>query len=471
MRKPTLILLLLAACIPDYKDADVKLVGVGYNPDEIGPSPTPYGGVVEYSLINFSGAGLSLAMMQLGSLGEISEANFGSKAPYRAVYGFSYMFDSQLTAADSLGGVTSVPPDVEETCYTTFEATGPIGSFTTVDVGSYLQFRTSDGNGLFQVGRLPGDYPENAQDAFIYYFGFDWWQSAPYPVDDGSEDYRPLRPANFPLGQAVEFGFPGGMAPQYAPVSSLPQPSSAVGNTVFTLPQDLGPVMLEWEGVRIDAKGQEDPAFPAGTQRTCLSYAGPAQAPETAEACEGSGEGLGAGDPQMYTGPWDTEGEKVTFRWTPGTQNPNEIVSLAVRFLGPVDRKDAGVLVRDAKTPCEDGEWVFDRSYQEDPSDLSDNAPLNAALRGDPAHNLAEVTCRLKDDGEYTLSMNTVQEAYTYAQRYGAEGAVFYLARSTEADVEIPPVMNAYEQKLEVSPIKLTSRVIDIGRFWYEEGQ
>ena len=107
MRKPTLILLLLAACIPDYKDADVKLVGVGYNPDEIGPSPTPYGGVVEYSLINFSGAGLSLAMMQLGSLGEISEANFGSKAPYRAVYGFSYMFDSQLTAADSLGGVTS----------------------------------------------------------------------------------------------------------------------------------------------------------------------------------------------------------------------------------------------------------------------------------------------------------------------------------------------------------------------------
>jgi hypothetical protein len=129
------------------------------------------------------------------------------------------------------------------------------------------------------------------------------------------------------------------------------------------------------------------------------------------------------------------------------------------------------VLVRDAKTPCEDGEWVFDRSLQEDPEDLSESAPLNSALRGDPAHNLAEVTCRLKDDGEYTLSMATVQEAFTYAQRYGAEGSVFYLARSTEADVEIPPVMNAYEQKLDVSPIKLTSRVIDIGRFWYEEGQ
>ncbi len=48
-----LFLLSLAAlgvsCAPDYSDATTKMVGVGYNPDEIGPAPTPYGGVVEYS--------------------------------------------------------------------------------------------------------------------------------------------------------------------------------------------------------------------------------------------------------------------------------------------------------------------------------------------------------------------------------------------------------------------------------------
>ena len=42
---------------------------------------------------------------------------------------------------------------------------------------------------------------------------------------------------------------------------------------------------------------------------------------------------------QIYTGPWDTSDGKVLFRWNPGT-NPDEYVSIAVRFLGPVDPAD-----------------------------------------------------------------------------------------------------------------------------------
>ena len=97
-------------------------------------------------------------------------------------------------------------------------------------------------------------------------------------------------------------------------------------------------------------------------------------------------------------------------------------------------------------------------------SDLTDYV---TSLHGNPSHNVAEVTCRLKDDGDFDLTMAQLQEAYTYAQRHNAGGAVFFMARSTETDVTIPAVMNSYEQRLDVSPIKLTSRVIDIGRFWF----
>lgn len=453
------LFLLMAACAPQYEDVPVKMVGVGYNPEEVGPSPTPYGGVLEYSLVNFTGGGLSLAMMSLGSFVELNPDNLGGKPPYRAVYGFSYMFDTKLTAADSLGGITSVPPDVEETCYTTFEASGPIGSFTTVDVGSYMEFRSADGKGGFRMDRLPSDYPANAQDMFIYYSAFDSWQSAPFPEDRGQEDYEPLRKANFPLGQSMEFSFPGGLAPKEAPVSSLPQPSDAVGNTVFTLPNELGGVRMVWDGPSFDGYGAV--VNPEGPQVTCLNYSSPTEVPDDAASCTG---GLAGQDGQIYTGPWDTSDGKLTFQWEPNADSPNEIVSLAVRFLGPVERDNPDFLVRDANTPCQEGEWVFDPAYE------NADGELIPALNGNPLHNLSELTCRLADDGEFTLTEDMLQEALTYAQRYGAEGAVFYLARSTEADIVVPPVMNSYEQKLEISPIKLTSRVVDIGRFWYGGG-
>jgi hypothetical protein len=451
-----ILLLLVAACAPQYDDAPVKLVGVGYHPDEIGPSPTPYGGVVEYSLVNFAGGGLSLALMSLGSFDEVGPGFVSVNPPYRAVYGFSYMFDAQLSAADSLGGVTSVPPETEETCYTTFEASGPIGSFTTVDVGSYMEFKTADGNAGFRMDRLPADYPANTQDSFVYYSGLDSYQSSTYPANDAD----PIRPENFPLGQAMKFRFPGGMAPPYSPLSSLPQPSSAVGDTIVTLPQDLGPVMVNWTGPQYDSDGVE--VGEAGDHASCVSYYLPGTEPTSPEECAEVTGGLNPAS-QIYTGPWDTDDGKVAFHWVP-TANTNEIVSLSVRFLGKVDRDSSSFKVRDAHTPCEPGEWVFDTASYEDK-----DGNYRPVLNGDPMHNLSEVTCRLKDDGDYELSVDQLQEALTYARRYGAEGAVFYLARSTEADVTIPPVMNSYEQRLDVSPIKLTSRVIDIGRFWYKE--
>lgn len=512
MRASASILLTLGAlsCAPDYADAPTKLVGVGYNPEEIGPAPTPYGGVVEYSWVNFAGGGLSLALMGLGSFDEVGPSMVGYAPPYAAVYGFSYIFDTKLEAADSLGGVTSVPPETDDTCYTTFDATGPIGSFKTVDVGSWMKFSTEDGTGGVTLARLPEDYPPNPQDLFIYYSVIDYWSAEPIYglVPGGSEDPADMdrvlvRTRNFPFGEQVTFSFPGGLAGVETPVASLPRPSAsaAKGNTSFPLPTAPGGVMVEWNGPRYDAYGH---ALETGAQTACLSYVAPPDAPSEAPDCDGadipaSNTGLQG---QMYTGPWDTEDGNVTFHWTPGTTNPDEYVSLAIRFLGPVDMNDPNLLERvvtvessrpvqnawddaqtgaqasippdrepglgrRAPTACEDpakSEWVFDDAY------LTADGDLAPWMRGDPFNNVAEVTCRLKDDGSFTLSNQVLAEARAYAQRRGAQGAVFYFARSTDTPAQVPPAKDQYNQRLEISPIKLTSRAVDIGRFWYEEG-
>ena len=115
-----------------------------------------------------------------------------------------------------------------------------------------------------------------------------------------------------------------------------------------------------------------------------------------------------------------------------------------------------------APTACEEGEWVFDDAYE------NATGGYVPSMQGNPLDNVAEVTCRLADDGEYTLTAAQLEEALTYARRVGAEGAVFYFARSTETEAVVPAVKNQFDQRLEISPIKLTSRAVDIGRFWFD---
>lgn len=491
----------LASCSPDYDDVPVKLTGVGYDPDEIGPSPTPYGGVVEYDWISFAGGGLNLSMMGLSGFDEVT-ADLGFKPPYAAVFGFSYLFDHKMAAADSLGQVTSVPPEVEDSCYTSFEASGPIGSFKTVDVGSWMEFRTLDDDrtGGMRFARYPDDYPANPQDAFVYYIGIDaWLPAATYGLvsteetgnNPGTLAQTVTRKANFPFGEQVEFRFPGGLQLQEVPVASLPRPSAAVGNTVMHLPNQPGAVMLEWEGPRYDRFGFQ--TGESGATKTCLSFVAPGTPPEAAEDCAAVASMDANPQGQIYTGPWDTEDGKVVFRWAAPEGEADDYVSLSVRFLGPVDREDPtfkeevvrvppdetitsdwqrnnsispDVEIPDgrrAPTACEEGEWVFDDAYTTATGDL---AP---GLRGDPMNNLAEVSCRLADDGEFELTAAQLEQAMLYAQRHGAEGAIFYFSRSTDAEAVVPAAKDQYNQKLEISPVKLTSRAIEIGRFWYGE--
>ncbi len=519
-----MLVLALLSCAPNYDDVDVKTVGVGYNPEEIGPSPTPLGGVVEYSWVNFAGGGLSLAMMSLGSFDEVGPAMVGYAPPYAAVYGFSYLFTEKLEAADSLGGVTSVPPEAEDTCYTTFEATGPIGSFKTIDVGQWMELVTEDGTGGLRMDRYPQQYPADNQDAFAYYSGIDIWTLQPQyglvPGADGSVanmSRQVIHPASYPAGQEVIFRFPGGMAPVNAPLGSVPVSSNSVGETKIKLPNLPGGVQLEWSGPRYDGYGN---VLETGgdEQRTCLAYAGHrVGAPSATDVPEGQAlvgspqsaaecadalyQNPNQEDPanlgQMYTGPWDTDDGSVLFRWEPDENRTDEYVHLAVRFLGPVDEADPNYLEevvyesaptavqadwksaqrdnlisseaevpdgRRAPTACEDeGSYEFDDAY------LDENGGYVPSMRGDPFHNMAEVTCRMKDDGEFALTSQMIEEALAYARAHGAQGAVFYFGRSTETQVEVPAAMDNYGNRKEITPIGVATRAVDIGRFWFEE--
>lgn len=493
------LLLAFLACAPDYVDVPVKTVGVGYDPEQVGPAPTPYGGVVEYSWVNFAGGGLSLALMQLGSFDEVGPNMVGFAPPYAAVYGFSYLFTEKLAAADSLGGVTSVPPEAEDSCYTTFEASGPIGSFKTVDVGDYMELVTEDGTGGLRLERQPGQYATDPQGAFAYYSSIDLWSQnpmyAPYPGDSSKISKMGkvlVHKASFPSGERVTFRFPGGMVPQYAPLGSIPVPSSVVEATSLQVPSLPGGIQLEWNGPVYDSVGAAVES--GGAHSTCLAFSAEAAVNPQGPGDCGAAMTAQADAGQMYTGPWDTEDGTVSFRWEPG-DNPDEFVSLAVRFLGPVDREDPnyqaelvsetipksvkaewnglrGKSVPDvdpplgtrAPTACEDdAETGFDPNY------LDGQGELVPSMRGDPFHNMSEVTCRMKDDGEFALTEAIVADALEYARTHGSEGVVFYFGRSTEAEVEVPDAMDNYGARKVITPIKVASRAIDIGRFWFEE--
>lgn len=498
-----LVLALLVGCAPDYQNSDVKLVGVGYNPEEIGPPSEPSGGILEYSYVDFAGAALSLGMMGFASTDPIGPDMGGYGPPYNAVSTFGYVFSEKLPGAESVG-LTAVPPEVEDSCYTAWSTSGPLGSFETVDVGSKVSILSEDGTSGVNIDRYPTDYPGDAQDAFVYYISFEQYRAQATMGHIPGETNKPdkmseviLQPANFPFGQELNVSFPGGFAPDYAPISSMPLPSSSAGETRLRLPTDPGGIMMSWNGPRYNAWGQAEGAD--GAYSTCLMYRrDDTLVPGDPADCTGMAASQSINvEGQMYTGPWDTTDGNVTFKWV-ANEASDDVVSLSVRFLGPVDEEDPAfkeevVVVpsngksaaawataqtdgaipadyecpdgRRAPTPCETegAQWLLDDNLHDV------NGKLVPWMRGDPNDHLAEVTCRVKDDGEFVLTSAMVEEALTYGRAHGAQGAVFYFSRGVQADMTVPDVRDSYNKRHTITPVKLASRAVEIGRFWFEE--
>lgn len=488
---------------PAGSESDVKLVGVGVHPDEVGPSPEPKGGVVEYDHVEFAGAGLSLGLMGLGGTSPVGPGMMSFAPPYQAIFAFSYVFDQKLPAASTLAQIGQAPPEVPDSCYTAFSPSGPIGSFTTVDVGDFMMFSTdpaglrAEGSSGLRMARTPADYPPDAQDTFIYYIGveeykpFNLTHKVPdpaNPTDPAAMVDVPYRWQNYPFGQQVYFQFPGGFARQDQVVSSVPRPSASAGENSITLPDPLGPVALTWSGPRYNASGE--PLAESGEQARCFEfYEGRADGGIDLEACRTpvalpDGEStFDSFEGQMYTGPWEAEpnaeGVKgVSFQWEPGLNGDQVVLSL--RWMAPIDRDEAQYKYWGVQQPdgtyrvaqvCEEGhensEPVYDAASYEDR-----NGNLLPSLRGDPQSQLATVTCLLADDGEFTLTEDHLKNALEHVRLdpNGAGGVVFYLSRGNQVDAEnIPPAKDLYGQRHDISPIQVTARSVRIGRFWWNE--
>lgn len=494
----------LAACGRPVQPADVRFAGVGLNPDEIGPAPELAGGYIEYDWVNFAGGGLSLASLGLVSFDEVGPDLAGFKPPYAAVYGLAFIFDELVPAPDAQYGNFGKPPEVEDACWTNLEPATALSAGLT-EVGSSITIATDDGSMEYSLGRYPEIYPPDPQDIFVYYIGVEAWHATPLqsyvPDSTGALQSAVIAPVNFTHGAEVRFSFPGGLPPVEAPVASIPRPSSAVANEPFLLPTRAQNLHLQWDGPTWGPGGS---AGEVGAWSSCVAFVGEPISQDTYDALtEEQKAALCADYPeppadslsypgQLYTGPWDTTEGEVTFRWSPNAAGAHETVSLSVRFLGPIDPTDESFLV--AQVPLQstqeiEQEWAF---AQEDgfvpegtPLPQGYRSPLacdedieyifdpalegtGTSLQGDPSWNLAEVSCRLADDGEFTLTVEHLESALAYAARKGATGAVFSFTRSTEQEAVVPPVKDSVGMKVETSPVIFRSNSTEIGRFWVD---
>jgi hypothetical protein len=551
---------LMVGCGLPATESDVKMAGVGLNPDEIGQIPDMHGGMVEYSVFDFSGGSLPLGLLGFTSYDSVG-SDVGFRPPYRLVYGQGFVFQDDMTSPDALFGSLPASPDAVGFCQTRFEPRSYLSSVA--DVGGNISFKTDDGTGGFSMGRRPLVYPPDTRDVFTYYSEIDTWRSEarsrPSRIDPnnqspGSFDTALAQLANFPEGKEVTMHFPGGMPPMETSGASIPVPlrSSASGAS-YRLPHFPAGVRLSWNGPAYDTFGRIIEATeatltaPEGEElvdmdaenAACLQYLSHLEAPRTVTDClelaaaprsaaDFGARGLNMTQAeligQMYTGPWDAMPDEdgrqgVRFQWEPGRTGNQERVSLTVRFLGPIDFEDDNMVegvvympevqmpsdeadlegvseawqeaiddgsipsgtevptgrrpmlacdepdgfaeneVRDAETPIE---WPMDDAL------LDADGNTRSSLQGDPLHTLAEVSCRLDDSaGEFVLTQEVLDRAMEYAAARGGEGVVFYFSRSTTSRVDAPPVRDSNGKRHNTSSIKIVSRAVQIGRFWY----
>jgi hypothetical protein len=508
MRRFALLGVSLVACTSGEVDSsDVKMVGVGLNPDEIGQTAELAGGLFEYDWINFAGDQLPLALLGFTSY-DIASYTSGFKPPYAWVSGLSFIFSDDTQSPDSIYGNFASPPGVDGGCQMVVEPFSYLTS-SSADVGDAVQLRgTKEKNGAaldVTVGRYPAVYPADPQDVFPYYQYNSSWRDAPsytyVQTKAGSQspydlERQILEAPNFIHGSSMELAFPGSLPPIEANNASIPVPLGTVGDLpMVELPDRQDGIMLSWNGPRYDRYGS---IVGEGEQTTCFRYRADEKAPASAEDC------VGLDDPasnenelvaNMYTGPWDTD-DGVKFSWVP-VDGSDDTVTITVRFLGPIDLTDpnlvsayvpvtptaaaleefkaaegAGVIPEGAEPvgyraalPCDDPndiEWTVD------PNLLMADGGYTAALQGNPTDTMIELTCQVADsDGEFVLTQDIVQEALDYAELHNAQGTVFYFSRSQKSTFPTPDVRDRYGKRHEISDIEFVSNSIELGRFWY----
>lgn len=511
-----LTMLVVTACGRDVAPDEVKLVGVGFDPEEIGPAPTAYGGVVEYNHIDFAGGGVPFGVMGIGGNLEVTSDLAGHAPPYEGLFGFSYIFDTKLSAGDTFNQNIGVPPAAEDSCYTVISPRGPIGTFTTVDVGDYQEFVLRSEfdarqpgermpQPLLRLGRDPRDFPPRLSDLSVYYIGF----TQRFPSDVVRRTYQPTiesqdpntldatgtyrRSDNFPFGEEVVWNYPGGLTTVKREIGSLPLPATATEPAVLPLPNEIGPVSLSWQGPRYTYLTVDDvwvQASEDAPHTRCFEFF------EDAHGAVGSWEDCAADAAgsypstileyrnfkgQLYTGPWETtDGEGVTFEWEPATEGSPDYVMLSLRWMerlrpDPIENRTRVVPVGGgdfrSATTCELWDDEVSEWQSTDPVEQGEDFGTDLAAATEPFSRLVEVVCLLADDGEYTLTTEPLQQALAYAASRDDEvgGVLFMLARGTEIEAEVPAVKDQFDFRRDITPVRVASHTIRAGRFHWNE--
>ena len=281
-------------------------------------------------------------------------------------------------------------------------------------------------------------------------------------------------------------------------IRDSPYPSAAASEGyAHVLPNRPEGVMMSWDGPQYSGDGIE---IGTGATSTCLQFQAHDKPPTSADDClslQEMPEPVEGQYPrgQVYTAPWDTS-DGITFDWVPSSNDVDEVLSISVRFLGPVDTDNedlnegivsiepnssaigawdraiaGGTIPEGAEIPTgrrpalacdedEDIDWVFD-------DDLMQGGEYLSSLQGSPFRNVAEVTCNLDDAaGTFTLSEEILADALAYARQHDAKGAIFYINRSTRTPLDLPPVRDYVGKKHETGPVLVVSNAVQIGRFW-----
>jgi hypothetical protein len=515
MKSNFILLAMLVGCGQDATKTDYKMAGVGLNPEDISAEPTLHGGFASYDYVEFSGAALPLGLTGLLSFDGIGPNSSFFAPPYAMVIGSGFVFLQNTPAPDALFGSFGVPPEQIGRCHTVYSPTSYLSGLA--DVGMAIDFSSSDGSG-FTIGRRPLYYPPDVSQVFPYYTDLSVYRETPRywrnPGEDGPESLQNWEKtvatrSNYPFGQPTTFSFPGTVPDDSANFGSIPMPYSSETETSGTnyhfLPNLPLGVMLSWDGPLYSGDGLVLSDGTGGVSEggvsvhnRCLTFQGP-EDPESPVDCIGEfelPEPIGEEYPrgQMYTAPWETA-NGVTVSWMPSASSIGETFSISVRFLGKVDEigrgfvnevvsidKNAQIesawnsnvgagIIPDSECPekgfrpalpCDENvEFEFDEALRKDDGYV-------ASLQGDPTMTLAEVTCNIdQTQGSFVITNDILKDALTYAKQHNAQGAIFYVSRTTKTEATIPDAMDYLGNRRSLNSMLISSNAVQMGRFWF----
>jgi hypothetical protein len=472
------LLLLLAACGRPATEAGVKFTGVGMDPGEVQLPGEPKGGVVDLVQLDLAGRNLDLGVTGFFfSTGAFLDPEVD---PFSAVLGFSYLFTPALEAAASVELISPVGPSAEDSCMVVVSPNGPLGSFDTVDVGEVMKVwidpdpDVPDDKGMrLDLARNPQDHNPVRPPTFAFYSGY-----------NGLIQGHSYVPDNWRFGADATFGFDGGIAPEDAPIASIPRPSFA-------------------PDARVGRPEKRDVRVYMPERLTNLR-----SFPRAAAGQSQAAGGLLVFDPDVAGVPGafsENSNGSMRLTWDPPESGAETRVTIVVKLLGEAPAELGVVDPLDPRnsTTCNDEMDVNVNDYPggyTDPDYLRDHASMKEwwcdpgyepieelegrrykirecvdglcrDTEGDrgPSGTLGALVCTATDDGDFGIQSEDVDVLLSRVDLASVDGATLTVARTWENDgVRVPGVRDNLGNLSNINPIRVRASHMVVGRLEYD---